>query len=234
MTDLTLNLQADAMAAVSMATAKNETRYYLEGVFVTPWEVDGKQGVMMVATTGHILAAYFDEHGSASRPAIISGQFSGPAFRTRGSERAPRRVAITGDTARILAVPKNASHGKTVDLTLVKEIDGKFPDWTRAVPKDFSGSGPNVFAWSHIVMGLVCRIAERLNGSRQRAMLGRQAASDAPAVFTFGGDCPLVVVAMPMLADGEDPKKSTAFASLFGSPLDAVMQTENLLTGEMK
>ena len=219
--ELTFDIKADALAAVWIAKSKEETRYYLNGVYITPWISDGVPGVMIVATDGYMLACYFDATGSASRPAIISGDFSATSLRTKAGERAPRRLECSGDIGRVKATPKRSNSPKPVALCLVAEIPGVFPAWEQIVPKAEVGEfGGRLFSWSHIVLSRVCQVSERLNGSREKAMDAFQKNKDAPAFFTFGSGCPLMVVAMPMR--GGDATVSVATLNAAAEPLGSV------------
>lgn len=225
-----LNLRADALSAVNLARSFEETRYYLNGVFVTPWKIGDDTGVMMVATNGHILAAYFDAEGAASRPAIISGQFNASAMTTPRSERAPRRIEINGDVGRIMAVCKGKTEPSSASLLMVREIDGTFPNWQKVIPTPPTGPGNASFSWSHIVLSQVCKIAARVNGNQTVNMDAFQSSRNDPALFTFGLGCPLCVVAMP--TRGDNAARSVGFEMLCGSPIDAAAKAPDLEAAE--
>jgi len=219
---LTFDLNADALAAVSMARGTSETRYYLTGVYIMPWRTDGVGGVMMVATDGHILATYFDAEGSASRSAIITGDFQSSKLRTAKGERADRRLRCDGDIGRVFSIPKRQNLPQAVALCLVGEIDGTFPDWEKVIPKPSKTAfASDFFSWSHLVLSRVCRIAERINGASQHVMNARQDDKGSAALFTFGRGCPLAVVAMPTRSD-EHPDGSTAAEALTGESVASV------------
>lgn len=225
MEDLKLNLHADGLAAVSMAKSHEETRYYLNGVYVTPWETDGETGVMMVATDSHVLATYFDPDGEASRAAIIDGDFTATMLKSGRSEKSARRLICDGEIGRILSVPRKRNTTQVVGLTLVSEVAGTFPDWQKVIdlPK---ANGAAAFTWSHLVIERICKMANRLNGPSVRGMDVFMPEANGPALFTFGRGCGLSVVAMPMR--GDDALQSKGFQHISGKALDSVKAAEAL------
>ena len=125
--DLPAKALAAALDAVSFAISTEETRYYLNGVFLHA--VDG--GVMLVATDGHRLAKRF-----IALPDGMTG---------------PPGIIIPRKTVNVLAkiLPKDgvveisASDAKIMIQTpetrlTSKLIDGTFPDYQRVIPQ----SGP--------------------------------------------------------------------------------------------
>jgi len=218
---LKLNLHADGLAAVHIAKSTEETRYYLNGVYVTPWRVNGEDGVMMVATDGRLLATYFDRDGEANRPTIIDGAFSAPLLKSGRSERSPRRMMVDGDVGRVKCVPRKKNAAQLAGITLVQEIEGTFPDWTKVTNLP-EANGSAAFSWNHLVIDRVCKIAQRLNGPTMRAMDVFMPEKEGPALFTFGNSCPLCVVAMPMR--GDDAKASAGWAATQGEEIGSVEQ----------
>lgn len=115
---------ATALAAVRFAVSTEETRYYLNGVFMHPCEA----GVLLVATDGHRLAKRL--------------------LRTDAPAEGLPRIIVPRKTVDILGkiLPKegtiilSASDAKIriaadgVELTS-KLVDGTFPDYVRVIPK---------------------------------------------------------------------------------------------------
>lgn len=231
MDQLKLNLHADGLAAVSLAKSTGETRHYLSGVYVTPWKVNDETGVMMVATDGHVMATYFDRDGEANRPAIIDGAFTSPAMKSGRSEKAPRRLSVDGDIGRVTFFPRKQDARRAVALTLVTEVYGTYPDWRGAVRVEV-GVGSAHFAWSHLVMERVCKIAQRLSGPNMRCMDVYMPDPRGPTLFTFGKSCPLSVIAMPMCPVLDDARGSDGWAAVSGEPADEAAQSKAKLAAE--
>ncbi len=227
--DLSLNLHADALATVAMAKSSEETRYNLNGVFVTPWKVENETGVMMVATDGHILAMYFDPDGEASRSAIIDGNFASSLLKSRASERKPRRISVHGDTGRIFATGDRSNTPKAIGLMLVNEVHGEFPDWER-VSEMPEGTPSQTFTWSHLIFDRIAKMGNRLNGLYVQGMDVFMPVSFGPTLFTFGAGCPLSVVAMPMR--GGDARASLGWTNRNGAQIESVSKPEPQLAAE--
>jgi DNA polymerase-3 subunit beta len=126
-----IKVDAGLFKIAHSAVSTEETRYYLNGVFVAPHP---NGGVVAVATDGHRLVAAHDEDGEATESAIVMMEKNGLAMCLRGREAARRILSI--DTA--------ANTGAFTDIVDAKEvkigsigvtiIDGVFPDWFRVLP----------------------------------------------------------------------------------------------------
>lgn len=66
--DLAFNVDPAGLLAVSHFMAKADIRYYLNGICLRPHPV---KGVMLIATDGHSLAAFYDREGYATRESIL-------------------------------------------------------------------------------------------------------------------------------------------------------------------
>jgi DNA polymerase III subunit beta len=112
---------AALFAPCMFAISTEETRYYLNGVFV---HVDEGGKLRAVATDGHRLSLHEVElpEGADTMPVVI----------------VPRKVSSIlpkGDVS--VSVGKSAIRIVSSGLTLVsKLVDGTFPDYKRVVPKD--------------------------------------------------------------------------------------------------
>lgn len=144
------NLNADMFMAALLCASRDETRYYLAGVHVEPCP---EGGVLMVTTDGHRLAVFHDEDGVAPRHGIFSTKSK--IARTPAKAAGPHRIAFDADDK------KGGEHsaiiydlGAPVDVALVTEIDGTFPEWRRIYPngpeKGFVPSGFNAFDFDHL------------------------------------------------------------------------------------
>lgn len=125
------NLSCPALRAVAHAIGTEETRYYLNGIFVEPCD---KGGVLLVATDGHRLCAVRDAHGKIGRPAILSARWADQALITKRSEGDGRRLVLTEGKQAVVSVPTAGGGAFEAGSLLVEEIAGTFPDWRRVVP----------------------------------------------------------------------------------------------------
>ncbi len=110
------------------AISTEETRYYLNGVYMHVAEVDGTKKLRCVATDGHRLArvdAPLPE-GAEGAPGVIVPR------KTVGEMR---RLLEDDDADIAVSVSETKIRFATPELTLTsKVIDGSFPDYTRVIP----------------------------------------------------------------------------------------------------
>jgi len=111
------------LAAVAPCISTDETRYYLNGAYIHP--INGN--LRAVATDGHRLAMYDPAVSWSLAPVILPSK----AIKVMLSVMKPggnSAVTVTQDGLKL-----RFSHP---DWTLTtKVIDGKYPDYTRAIPK---------------------------------------------------------------------------------------------------
>lgn len=144
---------ADALAAVDHAISTEETRYYLNGVFVHGQQEAGEpMDLRFAATDGHRLARLKIDlpDGAASWPATIVhretvgllGKLLAAAAKTEEKD-APGPVALveSADEApgHRFRISMPAADGG--DITIVaKAVDGTYPDYNRVIPAGFASS----------------------------------------------------------------------------------------------
>lgn len=117
------------LGLVQYAMAQQDIRYYLNGLLLV---VSGRQ-LKLVATDGHRLAYasqdLAEDAGSAEvilpRKAVIE------LFKLLGEDETPVSVLVGGNQVRFAV-------GEVVLLT--KVVDGKFPDYTRVIPTNYTRS----------------------------------------------------------------------------------------------
>ncbi len=110
------------------AISTEETRYYLNGVYMHVSESDGGQVLRCVATDGHRLARI-----DADLPANAADM---PGVIVPRKTVAELRKLLDDDDAQIaVSVSETKVRFATPDVTLTsKVIDGTFPDYTRVIP----------------------------------------------------------------------------------------------------
>lgn len=111
------------------AISTEETRYYLNGVYLHVSDSDGGQVLRCVATDGHRLARIDAElpEGASDMPGVIVPR------KTVGE----LRKLLEDDEMKIaVSVSETKIRFATPDITLTsKVIDGTFPDYTRVIPQ---------------------------------------------------------------------------------------------------
>ncbi len=110
------------------AISTEETRYYLNGVYLHVSEVDGGKVLRCVATDGHRLARIDADlpEGAADMAGVIVPR------KTVGELR---KLLDDDDMIVAVSVSETKIRFATPDITLTsKVIDGTFPDYTRVIP----------------------------------------------------------------------------------------------------
>jgi len=111
------------------AISTEETRYYLNGVYLHVAEGDGGTALRCVATDGHRLARIDADlpEGAADMPGVIVPR------KTVGELR---KLLEDDDMQIAVSVSETKIRFATPDITLTsKVIDGTFPDYTRVIPQ---------------------------------------------------------------------------------------------------
>ena len=110
------------------AISTEETRYYLNGVYMHIADADGGQVLRCVATDGHRLARIDADlpDGASDMPGIIVPR------KTVGELR---KLLEDGDVQIAVSVSETKVRFATPEITLTsKVIDGTFPDYQRVIP----------------------------------------------------------------------------------------------------
>ncbi|CUH79755.1 DNA polymerase III subunit beta [Tropicibacter naphthalenivorans] len=111
------------------AISTEETRYYLNGVYMHVADADGGQVLRCVATDGHRLARIDADlpSGASDMPGVIVPR------KTVGELR---KLLDDDDMEIAVSVSETKVRFATPDITLTsKVIDGTFPDYTRVIPQ---------------------------------------------------------------------------------------------------
>jgi DNA polymerase-3 subunit beta len=198
----TYEIPVSKLAAALTHAAKNDVRFYLNGVFLDT--VAGR----IAATDGHRLFC-------GSLPAIRDGEPGIILPRAvveaacKAAKAMPKR---TREHAVAVVAASLAGRGVTVSLPLagwqmtVDRVDGRFPDYDRVIPRTVSGLAaeynPEYLADARDALGLwlgigngTAHVRTYFNGGADRA--------DAACVVTGAGVAALAVV-MPMRVDNPE------------------------------
>lgn len=124
------------LQAVAFAMSKEETRYYLRGVF---WHFD-RDALHLVTTDGHRLAKHTMPMPAATGKAPEYGAIL-PAKAVAFLEWATRDVRKAarfgiGESVRVYFTDSKACFSSRNFLVRSKLIDGTFPDYNRVIPAD--------------------------------------------------------------------------------------------------
>lgn len=121
-----IDVDANMFRAAAECRSTEETRYYLNGVYVTPHPV---KGVVLTATDGHRLISLHDEAGKCSAPKIIN--IDAKAIDVTAYNAL--RKAMPGETPRIVVGEDGIVTVGTYRSLKSCFIDGTYPDWPLVV-----------------------------------------------------------------------------------------------------
>jgi DNA polymerase-3 subunit beta len=112
------------------AISTEETRYYLNGIYLHAADSDGTKVLRAVATDGHRLARVEEDlpEGAGSMPGVIIPRKTIGELRKLLDE-------LTGDVEIALSDTRIQFKVGTITLTS-KLIDGTFPEYDRVIPRD--------------------------------------------------------------------------------------------------
>ncbi len=112
------------------AISTEETRYYLNGIYMHAADQDGGKVLRAVATDGHRLARVEEPlpEGAASMPGVIVPRKTINELRKLLDE-------VTGEVEVALSDTRIQFKAGTITLTS-KLIDGTFPEYERVIPRD--------------------------------------------------------------------------------------------------
>ncbi len=141
-----IRFNANLFRIAMLCSSKEQTRYYLCGVYVQPHHV---KGVTMVATDGHKLVVIHDESGSADESAIVNLGDALKLCKPKRNERRDVRIK-TGENDATICETFEDKDGVLTDIPFGMaygvRIDGSFPDYRRVVPRAFKNTTAPAFA----------------------------------------------------------------------------------------
>lgn len=122
--------RANMFRAAHLMVSNEDTRYYLNGVYIQPHP---EKGVILTATDGHRLISIWDELGIFDHPEpVIVKADKATLMAAKAGKKDPHHKIIAIDTGYVEVVENNT--GKMFVRQGPGIIDGTFPDYTRVIP----------------------------------------------------------------------------------------------------
>jgi hypothetical protein len=242
-------VRAEMVLAFEPIISKEETRYYLNGVHIQPHP---REGVIIVATDGHRLAALHAEDAIFSGNAEIwSLDWKGTVAKAMQTFKKCDRKSVlegnfyvelssaggtTGNVALIHA-PSAAEAGDAGGTLIIQlrmnVIDGTFPEWRRVCPRDTSLTEfkPAWFQGKYLrdcaAFGSEIGAAFNLTTSTCWMTILSQDIPEAPAVIRYSGLPQAFMVLMPVRGDkSPEPAQGGLPDWLYDSGNDRVVASE--------
>tara|TARA_R110000868_G_scaffold148578_1_gene370569 strand:+ start:749 stop:1393 length:645 start_codon:yes stop_codon:yes gene_type:complete len=205
-----ITIDHSVIKALLICAAKQDVRYYLNGVLV---DARANGDVILVTTDGHRLLAY--PVAVDAIEALAPGEYVIPREALEAVKPCKAGRHVLPITIEIVTAPDQPDpertgvtiKGKTsitvtgATSTVTPLIDGKFPDWRRVMPKTVSGE-PTQYNPEYVSgFGDICKLL----GGKYGPVINHNGNSATP-VTNLG---PALGVIMPMRLDGDDVKFST-------------------------
>ena len=168
-----------ALAAANCAASTEETRFYLNGVFL---EISARQ-VLYVATDGHVLFAYRDAVPVGEPANDLIGNWIVPSATIKAAKPKkgyPDHAILEGEPGQ-LGLALRLPDGSKFEF---RAIDGTFPDWRRIVPRETEQKGPHPF-FDPRHLAKLWKAGELLG---LRAPIGMAFNSSGPAMLKYSSD----------------------------------------------
>ena len=209
---MTFTISADLFRIAYKCVSTEETRYYLNGVYVQR-AIDGA-GALLVSTDGHRLLCVRDESATGDIPeggvivSAVPAQVRSFKTSKEGDKSGNRlRLTITPDGLPNGAMSCELNEGeRPLGSVYLRAIDGTFPDWRRVVPvindepqqtgifnaafvSDFADVGVELSKWA--------------GGARVTPMTMLCQRADAPALVRWDA-APAFGVLMPLRVNADE------------------------------
>lgn len=197
--------------------AKNDIRYYLNGICLRPMRSEHGGGVLGVATNGHVMGMWHDPDGVVEREVVIAttpGLFA--ACRPGRGRREPRLALRDGRLAVVsgdVEVFVQGNGGRTLKGGVQPwEIGGRFPVVERVVRRPETLGNGLAGAFNLHYLGLIAGSLPKGKNGFASSVVARQDGENGSAQFYFESEPRAAVVLMPLRGLGEPPKWLSVFA----------------------
>lgn len=208
---MTFTISADLFRIAYKCVSTEETRYYLNGVYVQR-AIDGA-GALLVSTDGHRLLCVRDESATGDIPeggVIVSAV---PAqvrsFKTSKQGRVdmtPLTLTLS-DSKHAPAMDCELSEGdRPLGSIYLHKIDGTFPDWRRVVPvinDEPQQTGNFNAAYVSDFADVGVELSKCIGGGRVTSMTMLCQRADAPALVRWDA-APAFGVLMPLRVNADE------------------------------
>lgn len=201
---MTIKVNADLFRIVYTTVSTEETRYYLNGVYVQPHE----KGALLISTDGHRMIVAHDPEGVCDEAAIVKlPRFALAQCRTPKMLGTKRAIEVTGGSATVAEMTPNAKEkGAFIREAIVTVhkvvVDGTYPDWRRVVPGAWGTLGAPgsinpkyIKAWGEVGVEL----ARLFGGTGAAAIFATD--PNSPMLVRFDGRDNVFGIQMPLRSD---------------------------------
>ena len=136
---ISFNLEADILKEIIdktyFASSNEETRYYLNGLYIHTASLNNKNYLRVVATDGHRLAQY-----QISSPPTITKNNFGVIVPKKLIFELRKLIDEVKENVKIDLSERKIRFSFNETIIVSKLIDGKFPDYEKVIPKNASNT----------------------------------------------------------------------------------------------
>ena len=136
---ISFNLEADILKEIIdktyFASSNEETRYYLNGLYIHTTSLNNKNYLRVVATDGHRLAQY-----QISSPPTITKNNFGVIVPKKLIFELRKLIDEVKENVKIDLSERKIRFSFNETIIVSKLIDGKFPDYEKVIPKNASNT----------------------------------------------------------------------------------------------
>ena len=136
---ISFNLEADILKEIIdktyFASSNEETRYYLNGLYIHTASLNNKNYLRVVATDGHRLAQY-----QISSPPTINKNNFGVIVPKKLIFELRKLIDEVKENVKIDLSERKIRFSFNETIIVSKLIDGKFPDYEKVIPKNASNT----------------------------------------------------------------------------------------------
>lgn len=178
---MTLKTQINvaALKAANLCASTEQTHYYLNGVFVTAYP----RFTTYVATDGHRMLVHRENVDAKSPDNTLLGSWILPSdaiAKLKAKKHSAQAILSEGMSGALLLKCADGSE------TLVRPVDGSFPDWRRVCPAAiFSTDQVQRPQFNLKLLGTFAKCAEALDINPQQITFHTRGLGE-PAALTFG------------------------------------------------
>ena len=179
-----IKVNANLFAAAAVAMAKDDVRYYLNGVLIAPAE----EGCFIVATDGHRMVVIKDDDGLCEEDTIITVPKN---IFTQCKQKKADSIEFKGNE-----VGELHNYNDTT-LFRYEVIDGRFPNWRTVLPeeKDLGGNDATFDAKYLQDIGVIGKLLQFANNSAY-SQVRVLSSGKTNGLFTFNSQCLYLVMQM--------------------------------------
>lgn len=184
-----IDVNALLFKAVAEVQSKEETRYYLCGVYITKHP---KGGALLVATDGHRMMVAHDQDGKCSESAIVKIDPKALAGVKAKLGKEPPRLTVAKDGAATLDTYRGAD-------CILK--DATFPDWARipiSIVANVKAKKSGAASFNGQYMAVFGKIAGILSHNKHAPIRPVAFSNEDPALILFPEMQNVFGVLMPM------------------------------------